>query len=180
MIYNSWITKNTRELHVSDTTTEWTQLVSISVYRTYKSAHLRVHTFLCKCGCACVQASGSINSSVLLPTVRMSQQRNVGHAQAAIRSTKLAQKKSVILTHFLLEHGRSNSRTDRWRRNVILAEPGILFSSSRGRSLHHHYPSLSLLHMLSFLTTNTWSPDDCKDSTAEGSQAVQMTLITII
>lgn len=93
---------------------------------------------------ACVQASSSINSSMLLPTVRMSQQRNVGHAQAAIRSTKLAQKKSVILTHFLLEHGRSNSRTDRWRRNVILAEPGILFSSSQGRSLHHYYPSLFL------------------------------------
>lgn len=33
-------------------------------------------------------------------------------------------------------------------------------------------PLLSFLHMLSFLTPNTWSPDDCKDSTAPGSQAV--------
>lgn len=61
---------------------------SCSNIYTFTLGNLHIRSLLCVC--VYVLASCSKNSAVLLPTVWMSWQRNVGHAPAAICSTKPA------------------------------------------------------------------------------------------
>lgn len=71
------------------------------MYIYFQCVSARVHT----------SCSKNIPALLLLPTVRMSWQRNVGHAPAAICSTKPAQK-SVILTH--ISPQKQDEEMDRW------------------------------------------------------------------
>lgn len=95
----------------------------------------------------------SINSAVLLPTVRTSQQRNVGHEplRSALQN---GTKTCYSNTHFLSgRKKRGDEKTDgsmdRWSRNIILAKPRLL------------YPVVMTLFLTSLsFSLNTWVPYD--------------------